>query len=258
METLIKQHLVEIEKEHDVKILYACESGSRAWGFPSADSDYDVRFIYAHRRDWYLSIRVERKRDVIELPINDSLDISGWDIRKTLNLFAKTNPPLYEWLDSPIVYAEDYPTAGALRALIPEFYNPIACSYHYHHMADGNYRSYMQGEEVWIKKYFYILRPLLAIRWIEAGRGVAPTPFGELVAQAELAPALERAIGALIAAKKEGAELDRGPRIPVISDFIDAEMARLAEKRFELELVAPKQTIEPLDALFRETLEVAW
>lgn len=98
----ILARLKQIEKDEDVDIFYACESGSRAWGFPSADSDYDVRFIYSRPTDWYLSI--DEKRDVIELPIVDEIDISGWDVKKALKLLRKSNPPLLEWLQSPIVY----------------------------------------------------------------------------------------------------------------------------------------------------------
>ena len=116
MRQIILRELANLEKEHQVKILFACESGSRAWGFPSQDSDYDVRFIYLHPQDWYLSIEVERKRDVIELPISDDLDITGWDLRKALQLFKKTNPPLLEWLGSPIIYAEPY-TKGKMYRL---------------------------------------------------------------------------------------------------------------------------------------------
>ena len=106
MEQLIHSRLIEIEAKNAIKIVYACESGSRAWGFPSANSDYDVRFIYIRPVDWYLSIY--EKRDVIEYPIDEQLDISGWDLKKALQLLRKTNPPLLEWLGSPIVYLEEY------------------------------------------------------------------------------------------------------------------------------------------------------
>ena len=103
----IQQRLTAAEIEHDVKVIYACESGSRAWGFASPDSDYDVRFIYAHKSQWYLSFDVERRRDVIEYPIVDDIDIGGWDIKKALYLFTRTNGALLEWLTSPIVYREN-------------------------------------------------------------------------------------------------------------------------------------------------------
>src|SRR5262245_32616508 len=102
-ETIIEK-LHEIELSQQVQVLFACESGSRAWGFHSIDSDYDVRFVYMHRSDWYLSI--EDKKDVIELPVNEVLDISGWDLRKALKLFRSSNSVIYEWLQSPILYIE--------------------------------------------------------------------------------------------------------------------------------------------------------
>ncbi len=171
--------LAEIEQEKQVRVLYACESGSRAWGFPSVDSDYDVRFLYIHPIDWYLSI--EEKRNVIERPIDEHIDISEWEIRKALNLFRKSNPPLLEWLQSPIIYKEQYSAAQNMRALLPEFYSPVACLYHYLHMAHGNFREYLKGETVWIKKYFYMLRPVLACKWIEQDLGPVPMEFEALV-----------------------------------------------------------------------------
>ena len=117
MEQAIKANLAEIEARENVRIVYACESGSRAWGFPSSDSDYDVRFIYLHPLEWYLSI--VDKRDVIEDPITGQLDVNGWDLRKALQLFRKSNPPLFEWLNSPIVYLEKYSVASR-RLLLTE------------------------------------------------------------------------------------------------------------------------------------------
>jgi len=93
----ILKRLDQIEREENVRIFYACESGSRAWGFESTDSDWDVLFIYVHPRDWYLSIDVEDKRNVIERSINDELDISGWDLRKGLKLLrigARVRPSI--------------------------------------------------------------------------------------------------------------------------------------------------------------------
>jgi predicted nucleotidyltransferase len=103
MREKIHAYLRDIETREEIRILYACESGSRAWGFPSIDSDYDVRFIYLHPRDWYLSIDLQQKRDVIECSVDHHLDINGWDLRKALQLLRKGNPPLMEWLGSPIV-----------------------------------------------------------------------------------------------------------------------------------------------------------
>ena len=148
MQERIKAELAGLERAEDAMVLYACESGSRAWGFPSSDSDYDVRFLYVRRPEWYLSIDVEFRSDVIERGVQGQLDLSGWDIRKALQLFRKSNPPLLEWLNSPIVYLDRFGVVGELRSLLPEYYSPSACFYHYLHMARGNYRDYLQGEEM--------------------------------------------------------------------------------------------------------------
>jgi uncharacterized protein len=254
MNELILSELLKIEAGEQVKIVFACESGSRAWGFPSADSDYDVRFIYLHPQDWYLS--VYEKRDVIELPLSQGLDINGWDLRKALQLFGKSNPPLMEWLGSPIIYLEKFTVAQKLRDLAPVFYHPTRCLYHYFSMAKHNYREYLQGEDVWVKKYFYVLRPILAMRWIERGLGVAPTDFHVLVDRLVDDVELRNAIQALILAKQSGAELDRGRRIPAISDFLAVEMEHWETSG--IDSYNRQVTYAPLDELFRLSLMEVW
>lgn len=255
MKQRILTELRKIEAEKNVSILYACESGSRAWGFPSADSDYDVRFLYLHPRDWYLSINLEKKRDVIEYGIRDNIDLSGWDLRKALGLFYKSNPPLLEWLGSPIVYLEQHSVATRMRQLSQTNYSPKACMYHYFHMAQGNYREYLRGDKVWVKKYFYVLRPILAINWIEKGLGVVPTEFRALVDKVITDSDLKLAINNLVKDKEQGHELDRGPAIPVIKKFIDSEMRRLEDKRFSDTGNKPHLLLEGLNELFRSALK---
>ncbi len=164
MDSIIKDKLKEMEQAYNVKILYACESGSRAWGFASPDSDYDIRFIYVHPKEYYLS--VDEQRDVIELPINDLLDINGWGLRKALRLFRKSNGPLYEWLQSPIVYNQDNEFANDIKNLMPSYFSPRATMHHYLSMAKSVFENDLVGVEVRLKKYFYVLRPILACRWI--------------------------------------------------------------------------------------------
>lgn len=252
----IKKQLSQIERDHQVRILYACESGSRAWCFPSADSDYDVRFIYIHRPEWYLAMDLEHRRDVIELPIDDLLDINGWDIRKALKLFAKSNPPLLEWLDSPIVYAESGAFAQRLRGLIDTSFSPRNCAYHYIHMARRNFRAYLRGDRVRTKKYFYVLRPLLATLWLERDLGPVPMEFSKLVQAVVDDSALRRRIEQLVEEKRHGFESDEGPRIDIISDFIDSEFARLENGNFAIRQQKPD--IEPLNRLFQDTLSGAF
>lgn len=227
MHQRIQETLICIEAEHGARILYACESGSRGWGFDSADSDWDVRFIYCHPRDWYLSI--EEGRDVIELPIDDLLDVNGWDLRKSLRLMKKSNPVLLEWLSSPIVYREDAAAMAAYRSLAQDFYQPAACFHHYLHMAKGNFREYLQGETVWLKKYFYVLRPVLACLWIERGLGAVPMAFDELVGGVVNDSGLKDSIARLTELKRSGAEMDSGLCIPVIHSFLEREITCLEE-----------------------------
>ena len=254
MNDTILSRLNEIEQTHHVTILYACESGSRAWGFPSADSDYDVRFIYLNPTEWYLS--VAEKRDVIEVPIDDQLDINGWDLKKALQLFRKSNPPLLEWLGSPIVYMEKFSSAMKMRELAKTYYSPLACIHHYLHMAQGNYRHYLIGNEIWTKKYFYVLRPLLSILWIEAGYGVAPTSFGTLLERINLPTELKEEIQKLIVLKSAGDELAHGPRIPIISDYIEQELTRLENLQTKYKNnAAPYQE---LDQIFLDALAEVW
>ncbi len=123
--------------------------------------------------------------DIIERPIDGLLDISGWDLTKALQLLRKSNPPLLEWLQSPIVYRQRSSVVERIRELMPQYYQPAACHYHYLHMAQGNYRDYLQGDTVWLKKYLYVLRPVLACLWIERGYGVVPIEFHKLVERSD-------------------------------------------------------------------------
>ncbi len=254
----IQARLQDIETREEVRILYACESGSRAWGFPSTDSDYDVRFIYLHPREWYLSIDLEQKHDVIKRLVDHHLDINGWDLRKALQLLRKGNPPLMEWLGSPIVYLEKFTIVARMRNLMSKHYSPVACLYHYLHMAQGNYRDYLKGPVVWIKKYFYVLRPILAINWIERGLGVVPTEFQVLVERVVNSSELKEKINELIEAKRRGEELDRGPRIAPISEFIESELARLENKQFEHEYDKAAAPVREFNELFRAALDEVW
>ncbi len=161
----IEQELIQIEADHDVKIIFAIESGSRAWGFPSPDSDYDVRFIYVHRLDWYLTI--EPGRDVIERPISDELDISGCDIKKALELLLKPNPVMFEWHSSPIRYRWMKAECEKLILFSEKPAYSTACLYHYLHLGQRQFDLHLgRDKEIRLKKYFYVLRPALAIRWM--------------------------------------------------------------------------------------------
>ncbi len=251
MKEKILEELNKIEVTHDVKILYACESGSRAWGFPSKDSDYDVRFIYIHPLEWYLSI--DEKRDVIELPIDDLLDINGWDIRKALKLFNKSNPGLLEWLKSEIVYYQKYSFVDKLRDMSLEVFSPKGLMYHYLNMAKRNYREFLQGEKVKIKKYFYVLRPILACKWIEKYNTMPPILFQELLNVTVPNGNLHDEINTLLERKIHGDELDYEPRIDTINLFIESEIEHI-EDIIKTIQSNERNFIESLDKLFKEIL----
>lgn len=221
MRQQVLAELQRLEREHDVRVLYACESGSRAWGFASEDSDYDVRFVYVEKPAWF--VQVDTPRDVIERPLSDELDIAGWELRKTLGLLRKSNPTLLEWLDSPLVYRQEREATARLRELAELFYSPPAARNHYLSMARKNFRGYLQGEQVRFKKYFYVLRPLLAVRWIDQGRGRPPMTFAELLQSVD-DRALLAEVEELLALKRRANESAYGPRRPALHAFIETQL----------------------------------
>lgn len=255
MQKEILEKLNVIEKENNIKILYAVESGSRGWGFASCDSDYDVRFIYAHNTEWYLSI--EDKKDFIEVPINDLLDINGWDIKKALLHYKKSNPTLMEWLSSPIVYMEDYSTAQKMRELLPAYFSPVPTIYHYLHIARNKFKEVMSTDQVKIKRYFYILRPVLACMWIEKNNTTPPMEFSKLMAEQQLDDSLVNEIYKLLEKKTAGLEIDIEPKSPIIIDFLKSKIDHY-EQYLKTVRKEKESGYASLNVLFRETLKEVW
>ena len=226
MKEAIISTLREIEQKENVHILLAVESGSRAWGFASPDSDYDVRFIYVRPRDFYL--RLDKTRDVIELPIDEVLDINGWDIKKALGLLHSSNPTLFEWLASPVMY---WKTAvyDQLNALAPLYFSPKRGLYHYLSMAENNYRTYLKGEQVRAKKYFYVLRPLLACRWILDYGTPPPIRFSDLM-ENELPEPLVPCVQRLLELKKDIPEIGEIRRVAELNAYFDECIPEIREQ----------------------------
>lgn len=218
MRERIKETLAQIEKTHRVKVLYACESGSRGWGFASPDSDYDVRFIYVHQPDWYLAL--DKKRDVIEKPIDDELDVAGWELSKALRLLRNSNPALIEWLSSPVVYYQDEAFTREIKALAEQFYSVRKARYHYLSMAKRNTQEHLLAEQIRLKKYFYVLRPVMALRWIAAGKGLPPMAFDELMAGTITDADVLAEIEELLILKKASGESHYGTRRPAVDRLI--------------------------------------
>ena len=249
MKEQIYNKLREIEKKENVRILLAVESGSRAWGFASPDSDYDVRFIYVRPKDDYL--RLEPVRDVIELPLDEVFDINGWDLQKTLRLLYRSNPTLFEWFSSPIVYLETE-FADEFRAMMTQYFSTKKSLYHYISMAEGNYREYLKGEMVRAKKYFYVLRPVLACRWILDKGTPPPMLFSELM-KSEMPEELVEEVKHLLDLKMNAPEVKQIPRIDKINAYLDTS---IAEIKGILRSMEEKKDVEwgELNALFLKTV----
>lgn len=221
----IQDTLTQIEREHNIRILYAVESGSRAWGFASPDSDYDVRYIYVRPREDYL--RLDPFPDTIEGPLDETLDFSGWDIRKTLALLRKTNPSLMEWCGSPIVYRTTEQWEELSRHFA-DYFSPQSNMHHYLSMTIGNWQRHMKEDRVKLKKYLYVLRPLLCCRWLEKFGTVAPVPFDRLCREV-LPPELEDVMADLLRRKQSADEAELTEHIPVLDEFIGEEIPRIRE-----------------------------
>ncbi len=250
MRKVIVEELKEIEARENVRILHAVESGSRAWGFASPDSDYDVRFIYVRPREFYL--KLERTRDVLEYPINDLLDINGWDLQKALRLLHRSNPSLFEWFKSPIIYQQTA-FSNEFTAMMEKYFLKKSGLYHYLNMANGNYREYLRGEQVKAKKYFYVLRPILACNWILRTNTPPPMLFSELV-DAELPRELMVPVRDLLRIKMEVPELKLIPRVNVINSYIESELPRICEEIKEL----PEEKLHGYDELNEMFLKYIW
>ena len=249
-DSIIPEKLAEIEQRENVRILHCVESGSRAWGFASPDSDFDVRFIYVRPKDFYL--RLDKTRDVIEWQLDDVLDINGWDLQKALVLLHKSNPTLFEWNNSPIVY-KTTPEWQVISDIISHYFQQKSGLYHYLSTAKSNYREYLHGETVRLKKYFYVLRPILACRWILEKQTPPPMLFTEL-ADACLDDALVPAVNELLRLKMNTPELGEGKRIDIINDYLDSSIEEIETLLCDYGADDPKSWDE-LNAIFLDNLK---
>lgn len=207
--------LNEIEKKEHVKIIYAIESGSRAWGFESVDNDYDVRFIYVRRKEDYLCL--DEKSDVIELPIDEVFDISGWDLKKALKLLYKSNPSLLEWFASPIVYKETE-EASYIKEVIPFYFSSKKLYCHYKRMAKTHLK-YVDKEQIPVKKYLYILRCILSSQYILDYKKQPPIEIERLI-ECELPEKLKEDMNQLLMIKKSSDEKQCANHMSSLDEFM--------------------------------------
>ncbi|MCR5343336.1 MAG: nucleotidyltransferase domain-containing protein [Butyrivibrio sp.] len=225
IEKEINEKLDEIEEREDVRILHAVESGSRAWGFASPDSDYDVRFVYVRKKEDYL--RLDEPRDVIEWQLDEVLDINGWNLKKALKQFARGNATLFEWSGSPIVYRTT-PEWKKITEVSRQYFSEKSAVYHYYGTANKTYSEYLTGDMVRYKKYFYALRPLMAALYIEEKHEAPPVLFDDLLVL-DIDSELRTAIDELLEIKKRTTEKEENPQLPVIKRFIETEVEKQKE-----------------------------
>lgn len=246
----IEEKLCEIEQKENVRVLYAVESGSRAWGVESPDSDYDVRFIYVRHKEDYLSL--QERKDVIEWQLDEVLDINGWDLKKTLIQFHKGNATLFEWANSPIVYKttdewkEIYETSK-------KYFSEKVALYHYYGTANSTFKQYLQEDKVKYKKYIYALRPLFACKFIEDNHSIPPVRFEDLLKQ-RLSAELLAEIEEMLEIKAKSDEKALNPKLPVIQRYIEEEIARYGQISKDM---ADDRTEEweALDSVFLKVVE---
>ena len=251
VEDLVVMKLKEIEQKEHVRVLHAIESGSRAWGFASPDSDYDVRFIYVREHDDYL--RLSEQKDFIDWELNDVLDINGWDIKKALQHFHKSNATLFEWAQSPIVYYTTDEWKNIYTDVASKYFACKSAIYHYYATANKNFNDYLQDDMVKYKKYFYVLRPILACKWIEEKKCPPPVLFDGLV-NSVLEDDMKDAVADLLAQKVKMSEADKAPKIEKINAYIEKNIEYYKALADSME-DDRKPEWEPLDKCFISLLE---
>lgn len=225
IEERIKAKLRDIEQAKDVRIICACESGSRAWGFPSTDSDYDVRFIYVHPTPWYLGIT--QKRDVIEVPVDPVLDINGWDLRKAMALLRKSNGPLLEWLTSPVVYQENADAVSTMKKILPSCFLAKTACWHYLSMARGMVQTICSTDQPRIKTYLYALRSVLCCLWIIQRKSQPPVLFETLRDTVLDNNGISENVAVLLAKRAGGGEKDHVDRLQDVDVFLNETMDKI-------------------------------
>ncbi|PJJ59503.1 nucleotidyltransferase domain-containing protein [Hymenobacter chitinivorans] len=250
MQTRIAAALTRLEADHDIRILYACESGSRAWGFPSPDSDYDVRFIYVRRPSWYLTL--DEGPDTLNFPVDAELDLGGWDLRKTLKLLRASNAALFEWLQSPTVYHAAPEFRPLLQPLLAGTFNLRAGLHHYLGLVRRGLETDLTGEEVRLKRLFYALRSSLAARWIRTRHALPPMEFALL--RDELPTALNLEIDELLIRKAQATEKMTVPRPAALVEFLAQEYAAGQAARDALPVPTGPDPTPQLNAVFHQLL----
>lgn len=252
MKDKILQYLHKVQNENEIEILLACETGSRAWGFPSPDSDFDVRFIYRHKKDWYLNLN--QQKDTIEkMYENNEFDLSGWDLKKSLNLLWKSNPPLLERIQSPIIYISDSEFIEGINILAQKSYSKIATMHHYLSMSKKIYLEFKDNPTVKLKKLFYALRTSIVCKWILEREEIPPIVFQKILKELHIQESIKQRIYELIDLKATKNEDYLHYKEVEINNFIE-RCIQEAEKGAN-SLPASKGKIEDLNSFFLKNLK---
>lgn len=243
------RRLDAIEREERVHVLLAVESGSRAWGFHSPDSDFDGRFLYVRSEDAYLSLT--QPRDVIETPIEGLFDVNGWDLSKALRLMIKGNSVVHEWLASPLIYRADAAFVAALAPVAEAWRSAYADAHHYYGLLASQLARHIEGRErVNLKKYFYVVRPAIALHWMRERADPPPMDLPRLLAGVTLPAAASQALEELREAKISSGEVGEGARIGALDAYITEQAQWGAEAKGPLPSRDP-ELVERSNALFR-------
>ena len=251
MKEKIKKYLQEIEQEKNIKILLACETGSRAWGFSSPDSDYDIRMIYVHKKEWYLSL-TEPKDTIERMYENNDIDITGWDLRKGLRLLGKSNASFLERIQSTTLYKYDEDFLNEIRSIAQNHYSKIATIHHYLNMANKCYREITEDKTYRLKKLFYALRTATACKWILDREEIPPIVFLEMMEGLEIQKSIKERIKELIKLKSEISESYLHTGEEEIFTFIKNNILKAKEN--SKKLPSAKGKLEDLNVFFRKQI----
>lgn len=231
MERQIKKICKEIEKEYDIKILFAIENGSRAWRMESIDSDFDVRFVYYRKKEEYL--KIDKPTDVITRAFDKDLkpcktegsmiDITGFDIYKYIRLLADSNPTTIEWITTDMIYY------GKQNKIFKRFatnnFNPERLFYHYKSMCKNNYIKYIKSKNnITYKRYLYSFRGLLNSLWVLKKNSIPPISFKETILSSSsyIDKKIVDQLNKIITLKQLGNEKEIIKNIPKFDNYIEA------------------------------------
>lgn len=250
MDAIIRARLTEIEQREQIRIIWAVEAGSRAWGFSSPNSDYDVRFVYIRDKKEYL--RLEEIRDSIDAQQDELLDIEGWDLRRVLRMVYRSAPEVYEWFASPTIYRST-PEAAELQKILPEYFSIKKCAQNYIHLAGMDFRTYFRDDEVWLVKYFYLIRQMLQAKWMLEEKCIPPMLFEELVRE-KLEEEWKDYILELLQQKKSTSELGKAQRNKRLIDYLEQSIGRMQREVRAME-GEERKSWERLNRYFYSVLE---